>query len=64
MGFSKRGGVAVGELKDFWVMFMKDPWSESIHGTAFGHNCVADYRTLDHFIGYKKIKVDMKELLK
>ena len=49
-------------MKHFWIIFLKDPETGTIHGTAHGHNCVADYRGNPYFVGWKAITVDIKEL--
>lgn len=51
-------------MKNFWVMFFKDPETGSIHGTAQGHNCVADCLDNPYFIGCKMITVNLKKLEK
>lgn len=52
------------KARDFWIMFFEDPATRTIHGSAVGHNAVADYRENPYFIGYRKITVDMENLSK
>lgn len=51
------------EQKDYWLFFMEYP-DGHIVCRAHGHNAVADYRTLNSFIGMKKITVNLEELEK
>ena len=51
-------------MKEFWIMFFKDPTTGSIHGTAIGHNCIGDYKGNPYFIGSVKVDVDLNNLYK
>lgn len=48
--------------KTFWVIFLKDPSTGVIHGSAYGHNATGDYKNNPYYIGTQKIEVDMKKL--
>jgi len=49
-------------VKTFWVIFLKDPLTGSIHGAAYGHNATGDYKTNPYYIGTQEIEVDMEKL--
>ena len=49
-------------IKQFWVMFLKDPSTGLIYGTASRHNAAGDYANNPHFIGYEEITVDIENL--
>ena len=49
-------------MTDFWIIFMKDPATGIIHGTAYGHNATADYKTNPYYLGTKRIAVDLEKL--
>ena len=49
-------------LKDFWIIFLKDPATGVIHGSAYSHNAKADYKGNPYYIGMKKIRIDMEKL--
>ena len=48
-------------MKTFWVIFLKDPATGVIHGTAHGHNSTGDYRNNPYYIGTQEIEVDMSK---
>lgn len=50
-------------MTPFWVIFLQDPSTGVIHGTAYAHNATADYKNNPHYIGMKKIEIDLSELV-
>lgn len=48
--------------KTFWVIFLKDPATGVITGTAHSHNAKADYKDNPYYIGTHEIEVDMEKL--
>lgn len=51
-------------MKTFWVIFLKDPATGVIHGTAYSHNAVAGYKSNPYYVGMQTMKVDMSKLQK
>lgn len=49
-------------VKPFWVIFLKDPATGSVHGTAYGHNATGDYKNNPYYVGTQEIEVDMGKL--
>ena len=47
---------------DFWLIFLKDPATGSVHCTGYGHNAIGDYRLNPYFLGMKQVTVDLERL--
>ena len=48
-------------MKTFWVIFLKDPATGVIHGTAHGHNATADYKQNPYYVGTQTMEVDLSK---
>lgn len=45
-------------LTPFWIIFLKDPVTHSIHGVAYDHNATGDYKGNPYYICTEEIEID------
>ncbi len=48
--------------QSYWIIFLKDPATGVIIGTAYPHNATADYKNNPYYVGTQRIEVDLPNL--
>lgn len=46
----------------YWIIFLKDPATGVITGTAYPHNATGDYKTNPYYVGTQRIKINLANL--